>query len=118
MSKVLPSIMLAVKSARISGLLPGWEFEIHARNTNCSSTLGPLAAFEFYINKSADVFLGPMCDYVIAPVARYAGYWGIPVLTAGAQVSREESWRRDKVLNKTFFHRRTHLNINRTSIRR
>ena len=26
-----------------------------------------------------------MCDYVIAPVARYAGYWGIPVLTPGAQ---------------------------------
>ncbi|XP_023288642.1 atrial natriuretic peptide receptor 1 [Orussus abietinus] len=32
-----------------------------------------------------DVFLGPVCDYVIAPVARYAGAWGIPVLTAGAQ---------------------------------
>lgn len=26
-----------------------------------------------------------MCDYVIAPVARYAGHWGIPVLTPGAQ---------------------------------
>lgn len=26
-----------------------------------------------------------MCDYVIAPVARYAGVWEIPVLTPGAQ---------------------------------
>jgi len=26
-----------------------------------------------------------MCDYVIAPVARYAGRWEIPVLTPGAQ---------------------------------
>lgn len=26
-----------------------------------------------------------MCDYVIAPVSRYAGVWKIPVLTAGAQ---------------------------------
>lgn len=26
-----------------------------------------------------------MCEYVIAPVARYAGEWGIPVLTAGAR---------------------------------
>jgi len=34
---------------------------------------------------SPDAFLGPVCDYVIAPVARYAGVWGIPVLTAGAQ---------------------------------
>lgn len=33
-----------------------------------------------------DVFLGPVCDYVIAPVARYAGVWGIPVMTSGAQV--------------------------------
>jgi atrial natriuretic peptide receptor A len=31
------------------------------------------------------VFLGPVCDYVIAPVARYAGVWGIPVVTAGGQ---------------------------------
>ncbi|KZC11079.1 Atrial natriuretic peptide receptor 2 [Dufourea novaeangliae] len=33
----------------------------------------------------ADAFLGPVCDYVIAPVARYAGVWRIPVLTAGGQ---------------------------------
>ena len=33
----------------------------------------------------SDAFFGPVCDYVIAPVARYAGIWGIPVLTAGAQ---------------------------------
>ncbi|XP_078038727.1 atrial natriuretic peptide receptor 1 [Augochlora pura] len=32
-----------------------------------------------------DAFLGPVCDYVIAPVARYAGIWGIPVLTAGGR---------------------------------
>lgn len=33
----------------------------------------------------SDAFIGPGCEYVIAPVARYAGPWGIPVLTAGAQ---------------------------------
>jgi len=33
----------------------------------------------------AGVFLGPVCDYVIAPVARYAGVWGVPVITAGGQ---------------------------------
>ncbi|XP_076164770.1 atrial natriuretic peptide receptor 1 isoform X2 [Ptiloglossa arizonensis] len=36
-------------------------------------------------NWYGDAFLGPVCDYVIAPVARYAGVWGIPVLTAGGQ---------------------------------
>ncbi|KOX79706.1 Atrial natriuretic peptide receptor 1 [Melipona quadrifasciata] len=36
-------------------------------------------------NWYGDVFFGPICEYVIAPVARYAGIWGIPVLTVGAQ---------------------------------
>ncbi|KAF7383882.1 hypothetical protein HZH68_014639 [Vespula germanica] len=41
----------------------------------------------WYLSPSSalNAFLGPVCDYVIAPVARYAGVWGIPVLTAGAQ---------------------------------
>lgn len=34
----------------------------------------------------SDVFLGPVNDYVIAPVARYSGVWGVPVITARAQV--------------------------------
>lgn len=33
----------------------------------------------------SDAFLGPVCDYVIAPVSRYAGVWKMPVLTAGGQ---------------------------------
>lgn len=33
---------------------------------------------------TTDVFLGPICEYVIAPVARYAGVWNRPVITAGA----------------------------------
>ncbi|KAF7995591.1 hypothetical protein HCN44_006698 [Aphidius gifuensis] len=36
-------------------------------------------------NYYGDAFFGPVCDYAIAPVARYAGVWGIPVLTTGAQ---------------------------------
>lgn len=39
----------------------------------------------FFSRIAADAFLGPVCEYVIAPVARYAGVWDIPVLTAGAQ---------------------------------
>lgn len=35
----------------------------------------------------ADVFLGPVCDYVIAPVARYASVWKIPVVTPAAQAN-------------------------------
>ena len=30
------------------------------------------------------VFLGPVCDYSVAPIARYSPYWHTPVLSAGA----------------------------------
>nr|KAF7400213.1 hypothetical protein H0235_015950 [Vespula pensylvanica] len=85
--RVLPAVLLAVKAVSSpKGPLPGWNIKVDHRDSRCSSTYGPLAAFEFYINQTAaDAFLGPVCDYVIAPVARYAGVWGIPVLTAGAQ---------------------------------
>ena len=32
-----------------------------------------------------DVFMGPVCPYVLAPVARYSGVWKIPVVTTGGQ---------------------------------
>ncbi|KAM3962132.1 receptor type guanylyl cyclase [Aphomia sociella] len=84
--KVLPILEMAVPAVtKPDGPLPGWKILVDYRDTGCSSVEGPLAAFEFYINGSADAFIGPGCEYVIAPVARYAGPWGIPVLTAGAQ---------------------------------
>ena len=30
------------------------------------------------------VFLGPVCDYSVAPVARYSSYWHKPVVSVGA----------------------------------
>ncbi|XP_041982760.1 atrial natriuretic peptide receptor 1 isoform X2 [Aricia agestis] len=86
LAKVLPIIEMAVGFiSKPDGPLPGWKILVDYRDTGCSSVLGPLAAFEFYINGSADAFIGPGCDYVIAPVARYSGPWHIPVITAGAQ---------------------------------
>ncbi|CAI6345975.1 unnamed protein product [Macrosiphum euphorbiae] len=82
---ILPSVDLAAQAiAQPKGSLPGWKILIESRNGNCSSTDGPLAAFDLHTN--SDLFLGPVCDYVIAPVARYAGVWKIPVLTAGGLV--------------------------------
>lgn len=54
LSKILPSIYLAVRSVSHpeNGILPGWDIRVDYRDSNCSSTLGPLAAVEFYINKS------------------------------------------------------------------
>lgn len=64
-------------------ILEGIELVIHSRDTGSSSTIGPMAAFDLYNRHEADVFLGPIADYVLAPVARYASVWGTPILTTG-----------------------------------
>ncbi|CAB3381316.1 Hypothetical predicted protein [Cloeon dipterum] len=83
--KIMPAIMLAVRRVRDTRLLDAVHLEVHQQDSQCSSTYGPLAAFHFYTQLKSGVFLGPVCDYVIAPVARYAGVWGVPVITAGGQ---------------------------------
>ncbi|XP_034234224.1 LOW QUALITY PROTEIN: atrial natriuretic peptide receptor 1 [Thrips palmi] len=78
---------LAIKdvSHPADGILPGWSIALRHRDSQCSSTYGPLAAFDFVMNKTVDAFFGPICDYVIAPVVRYSSVWNIPVLTGGGQ---------------------------------
>lgn len=52
--RILPAVLLAVKAVSSArGLLPGWNITVDHRNSRCSSTYGPLAAFEFYINRTA-----------------------------------------------------------------
>lgn len=83
LAATLPVIELAIRSVKERNLLNGYELKVHHRDTNCSSTYGPMAAFDLYNRNQADVFLGPICDYVLAPVARYASVWQLPVLTTG-----------------------------------
>lgn len=83
LAATLPVIELAIQSVKEKKLLNGYELIVHHRDTNCSSTYGPMAAFDLYNRNEADVFLGPICDYVLAPVARYATVWQRPVLTTG-----------------------------------
>lgn len=97
LNKTLPAILLAIRTIESEAQLGrqkwlgGWEHGVDLiyRDTQCSSTLGPLAAFDFYTTNSVDVFLGPLCPYVLAPVARYSSIWDIPILTTGGQ---EESF--------------------------
>jgi len=53
LQKILPAITMATKSERIERILPHWKIEVIYRDTKCSSTLGPLEAFQFYTNKTA-----------------------------------------------------------------
>lgn len=46
---ILPSVDLAAQAiAQPEGSLPGWTIQIEYRNGNCSSTEGPMAAFELH----------------------------------------------------------------------
>lgn len=83
--KILPAILYATRRLEASRSLIQVPFEVVYRDTQCSSTFGPLAAFEFYTSGAAHVFFGPLCPYVLAPVARYASVWNLPILTAGGQ---------------------------------
>lgn len=55
--RVLPAVSLAVRAViSPKGSLPGWTIKVEHRDSQCSSTYGPLAAFEFYINRTAGQF--------------------------------------------------------------
>lgn len=85
---VEPGIAYAVEGIRngTGGLLAGREIEVHTGNSQCSDTHGPLVAIDMYLERRAHVFLGPACDYAVAPIARFSPHWNIPVITAGAMV--------------------------------
>ncbi|GFY54205.1 atrial natriuretic peptide receptor 3 [Trichonephila inaurata madagascariensis] len=82
MHKVVPAVLYAVQTLRRQG---GRPIEVLHRDTECSSTYGPLHAFELYNSGLADVLLGPLCPYVLAPIARYSSVWELPILTAAGQ---------------------------------
>jgi hypothetical protein len=67
--RVLPAVQLAVRkvSDPITGTLPGWEIRVDHRDSRCSSTYGPLAAFDFYINRSAGTAPGGMAKCAKLP---------------------------------------------------
>lgn len=85
---VEPGIAYAVEAIRngTGALLAGREIEVHTGDSQCSDTHGPLVAIDMYLERRAHVFLGPACDYAVAPIARFSPHWNIPVITAGAMV--------------------------------
>ena len=85
--KVKGGITYAIDTVRNrSDLLPGCEIEVNYGDSQCSETFGPLVAVDMYYHQKAYVFLGPGCDYALAPIARFSPHWNIPVLTAGGMV--------------------------------
>ena len=72
---VLPSVLTA---ARELGM---FSWQILVADTQCNSTTGPLTAVEMVYKQKPNLFLGPVCPYVLSPVSRFSTVWSIPVFT-------------------------------------
>ncbi|CAF3047524.1 unnamed protein product [Rotaria sp. Silwood2] len=84
MQKVKPAIVLAVNEVNKRCLLINKNpFEVRYGDTNSSYIVGPLLAIDFYANRQADVFLGPVDGPGLAAVSRYSPHWRIPVISPG-----------------------------------
>lgn len=84
LDRTQPAITVALENVRRTVLPSDVEIVALYADSRCSSQLGPIRAFDFYSNKTVNVFFGPVCDYSLAPVARYAVHWNLPVVTPGA----------------------------------
>ena len=85
--KTGPGIMYAVETIdRRPDILAGHTLRVNYGDSKCSDLDGPLVAIDMYIKKEVDVFIGPACEYAMAPVARYSPRWNIPIITGGAFV--------------------------------
>ncbi|GBM85310.1 hypothetical protein AVEN_95932-1 [Araneus ventricosus] len=80
--KIVPAVIYAVQTIANENRQ---KMEVIYRDTQCSSTHGPIHALELYYSGLVDVFLGPVCSYVLAPVARYSCVWDTPLLTAAGR---------------------------------
>lgn len=86
MPKVLPVLELGIAHVQRLGFVGGVQIDITliSRDTFCSSTYGPLGFFEIYTQwPEMNAIFGLPCEYVLAPISRYADVWQIPLLTTG-----------------------------------
>ena len=85
--KTGPGIMYAVETIdRRPDILAGHTLLVNYGDSKCSDTDGPLVAIDKYIKRKVHVFIGPACEYAIAPIARFSPHWNIPIITGGAFV--------------------------------
>lgn len=82
--KIRPSIDFAIEQVHVRKILPDDVIlNVSYSDSRCNPKAAPVAAFKFIMEQSVDVFFGPICDYSLAPVARYAPYWNLPVISPG-----------------------------------
>ncbi|KAI0232575.1 Atrial natriuretic peptide receptor 3, partial [Lamellibrachia satsuma] len=83
LNKTLPSVEYALEWVRGRQLLPNRSLSVVHADSRCNTIAAPIAAFDYHRQGQVNVFFGPVCDYSLAPVARYAPYWDIPIVSPG-----------------------------------
>ncbi len=82
-SKILPALKISTESDNFTELLPDTNITFLTRDSECNSVAAPIAGFDLIRDHHVQGFLGPVCDYSLAPLARYAPYWDTFVITPG-----------------------------------
>ena len=95
-----PAIDYAIEYINTTGILPGYTIETTFGDSFCSDTYGPLKAIDMYLHGQANIFLGPVCDYAVATIARLSPYWNIPLISPGARVFNFNSKRTYSLLTR------------------
>ncbi|XP_069101886.1 atrial natriuretic peptide receptor 1-like isoform X4 [Argopecten irradians] len=83
--RITPAVQMAIEEISNNyTLVENLTFSVRYANSKCNIAEGINKAIDFYINQKPDVFFGPVCDYAVAPVARQARFWNIPLISVGA----------------------------------
>lgn len=81
--RVYSALRIAIN--KTSDMLPKHiKLRLHNSDSKCNIAQGIRRAIELFTEKRVHAFLGPACDYAVAPVARQAKFWNLPVITPGA----------------------------------
>lgn len=94
MWRVLPAIERAVEHRSVRERLSCCTVVLKSADSNCDPIAAPIMAYKFSKEK-VHILLGPSCDYSLAPVARYAPYWNLPIISAGGMAHEFAEDKRD-----------------------
>ena len=83
--KVFPSVLMALEKIGNEGLLPrGYHFKfLYSRDDLFDHSKALNTAIQLVITNQANLFLGPVADYALAPILRQCNFWDIPMITPG-----------------------------------
>lgn len=81
--KIGPGVQIGIEEVRHRQILGNMNISVKFVDTNFSSRIAPIRAMQLMERRQAHLFLGPVYDYSLAPVARYAPHWVVPIITPG-----------------------------------